>query len=100
MVVNGDESEPGTFKDRQLMERDPHQMLEGTIITSYANGANHAFIYIRGEYPRSARRVQQAVEDAYAAGYLGSDILGAGSTWKSPFTWERAPTFAGRRRAF
>ena len=78
LVVNADESEPGTFKDRQLMERDPHQMLEGTIIASYANGANEAFIYVRGEYPRSARRVQQAVDEAYAAGYLGADILGSG----------------------
>jgi NADH-quinone oxidoreductase subunit F len=78
LVVNGDESEPGTFKDRQLLERDPHQMLEGIIISSYALGVNHAFIYIRGEYPRPARRVQRAVEEAYEAGYLGSDILGSG----------------------
>jgi len=78
LVVNGDESEPGTFKDRQLLERDPHQLLEGVIISSYALGVNHAFIYIRGEYPRPARRMQQAVDDAYDAGYLGSDILGSG----------------------
>lgn len=78
LVVNADESEPGTFKDRQLMERDPHQMIEGTIIASFANDVNHAFVYIRGEYPKSARRVQAAVDEAYAAGYLGSDILGSG----------------------
>jgi len=78
LVVNADESEPGTFKDRQLMERDPHQMIEGVIISSYANEARHAFIYVRGEYPKAARRVQAAVEEAYAAGYLGRDILGSG----------------------
>ncbi len=78
LVVNGDESEPGTFKDRQLLERDPHQMIEGIIIAAYANDVNHAFVYIRGEYPKPARRVQAAVEEAYEAGYLGKDILGSG----------------------
>ena len=77
LVVNADESEPGTFKDRQLLERDPHQMLEGIIISSVANEAHHAFIYIRGEYPKPARRVQKAVEEAYAAGYLGTGIFGS-----------------------
>ncbi len=78
LVVNADESEPGTFKDRQLMERDPHQMVEGIVIASYANEVNHAFVYVRGEYPKAARRVQKAVDEAYEAGYLGRDILGAG----------------------
>ena len=59
LVVNGDESEPGTFKDRQLLERDPHQMIEGMIIAAVANEVHEAFIYIRGEYPKPARRVQQ-----------------------------------------
>jgi NADH-quinone oxidoreductase subunit F len=76
LVVNADESEPGTFKDRQLLERDPHQMLEGIIIASIANEVHHAFIYIRGEYPKPARRVQKAVDDAYAKGYLGKGIFG------------------------
>ncbi len=76
LVVNADESEPGTFKDRQLLERDPHQMLEGIIITAFANEVNHAFIYIRGEYPKPARRVWQAVQEAYAAGHLGKGIFG------------------------
>ncbi|NHZ70611.1 MAG: NADH-quinone oxidoreductase subunit NuoF [Proteobacteria bacterium] len=76
LVVNGDESEPGTFNDRQLMERDPHQLVEGITISSYALGIGHAFVYIRGEYPRSARRVQRAIDEAYAAGYLGDNILG------------------------
>jgi len=77
LVVNGDESEPGTFKDRQLLERDPHQLIDGIIITSIANEVNHAFIYIRGEYPKPARRVQSAVDEAYAAGYLGTGIFGS-----------------------
>jgi NADH-quinone oxidoreductase subunit F len=78
LVINADESEPGTFKDRQLLERDPHQLIEGVILTSFAVGVNHAFIYVRGEYPKPARRVQRAVEEAYAKGYLGTDILGSG----------------------
>ncbi len=76
LVVNGDESEPGTFKDRQLLERDPHQLIEGIIIASYANEVNQAFVYIRGEYPKPARRVQQAVEEAYERGFLGKGIFG------------------------
>jgi len=78
LVINADESEPGTFKDRQLLERDPHQMLEGVIITAVANEVHHAFIYIRGEYPKPARRMQAAVDAAYAKGYLGKGIFGAG----------------------
>ncbi len=77
LVVNGDESEPGTFKDRQLLERDPHQMIDGIVITSAANEVHHAFIYIRGEYPKAARRVQAAVDEAYAKGYLGKGIFGS-----------------------
>ncbi len=78
LVVNADESEPGTFKDRQLLERDPHQLVEGIIISAYALSVNHAFVYVRGEYPRPARRLQRAVDEARAAGYLGKDVLGSG----------------------
>lgn len=78
LVVNADESEPGTFKDRQLLERDPHQLVEGIIISAYALGCEQAFVYIRGEYPRPARRVQAAIDEAYAKGYLGKNILGSG----------------------
>ena len=78
LVINADESEPGTFKDRQLLERDPHQVLEGVIITALANEVHQAFIYIRGEYPKPARRIQQAVDEAYARGYLGKSIFGSG----------------------
>ncbi|MBT8164477.1 MAG: NADH-quinone oxidoreductase subunit NuoF [Acidimicrobiia bacterium] len=78
LVINGDESEPGTFKDRQLLERDPHQLIEGIIISAYAIDCHEAFIYIRGEYPRPARRIERALAEAYEAGYLGKDIFGTG----------------------
>ena len=77
-VVNADESEPGTCKDTPLMMANPHVLIEGIIIGSYAIRANYAFIYIRGEVAHVVRRVQQAIEDAYAAGLLGKDILGKG----------------------
>jgi NADH-quinone oxidoreductase subunit F len=77
LVVNGDESEPGTFKDRQLLERDPHQMVEGIVIAAVANEVHHAFVYIRGEYAKPARRVQAAVDEAYQKGYLGKGIFGS-----------------------
>ncbi len=77
LVVNADESEPGTFKDRQLLERDPHQLVEGIAIASFALGVNRAFVYVRGEYPKPARRLQRAIEEAYEAGYLGQDIAGS-----------------------
>lgn len=76
--VNADESEPGTFKDRYLLDYDPHQTLEGTIISCFAVQAKLAFIYIRGEFGWLVDRVQAAVDEAYAAGYLGKNILGIG----------------------
>jgi NADH-quinone oxidoreductase subunit F len=78
LVVNADESEPGTCKDMPLLLANPHVLVEGVIIGSYAIRANHAFIYIRGEVTHVVRRVQQAIEDAYAAGLLGKNILGKG----------------------
>ena len=78
LVVNGDESEPGTCKDIPLMMATPHTLVEGVIISSYAINAHHAFIYIRGEVLHVIRRVQQAVREAYSAGYLGKNILGTG----------------------
>jgi NADH-quinone oxidoreductase subunit F len=77
-VVNADESEPGTCKDTPLMMANPHVLIEGIIIGSYAIRANYAFIYIRGEVAHVVRRVQQAIEDAYATGLLGKNILGKG----------------------
>jgi len=77
-VVNADESEPGTCKDTPLMMANPHVLIEGIIIGSYAIRANYAFIYIRGEVAHVVRRVQQAIEDAYVTGLLGKNILGKG----------------------
>jgi NADH-quinone oxidoreductase subunit F len=76
LVVNGDESEPGTYKDRLLMERDPHQLIEGCLIAAYAAGLSQVFLYIRGEMPLAHERVATALNDAYAAGYIGKNILG------------------------
>nr|PZN47735.1 MAG: NADH-quinone oxidoreductase subunit F [Actinomycetota bacterium] len=78
LVVNADESEPGTCKDIPLMMANPHVLVEGAIISSYAIRANHAFIYVRGEVLHVIRRLQQAVREAYEAGYLGKNILGSG----------------------
>ncbi len=78
LVVNADESEPGTCKDTPLLMANPHVLVEGIIIGSFAIRANHAFIYIRGEVTHVVRRVQQAITDAYAAGLLGKNILGKG----------------------
>ena len=78
LICNADESEPGTFKDRMLLEEDPHQVLEGLIISCYAVGVHLAFIYMRGEFFLGAERMQAAIDEAYEAGYLGTDILGTG----------------------
>jgi NADH-quinone oxidoreductase subunit F len=78
LVVNADESEPGTCKDVPLMLANPHVLIEGAIISGYAIGAHQVFVYVRGEVLHVVRRLQQAVADAYAAGYLGRDILGSG----------------------
>jgi NADH-quinone oxidoreductase subunit F len=78
IVCNADESEPGTFKDRLLMENDPHQLLEGCVIAGWAVGANTTYIYIRGEYTKAARILEEAVRDAYASGVLGENVLGTG----------------------
>lgn len=78
VVVNADEGEPGTFKDRVIMEQDPHIYLEGTIIAAWAIQATQAYIYIRGEYHESIDKTKKAIEDAYAAGFLGKNILGSG----------------------
>jgi NADH-quinone oxidoreductase subunit F len=74
LCVNGDESEPGSFKDRQIFEFNPHQMIEGTIITCYAIGAKIAYVYIRGEYHKWIRLLQKAIDDAYEKGYLGKKM--------------------------
>ena len=76
LVVNGDESEPGTYKDRLLMERDPHQLIEGCLIACYAAGLSQCFLYVRGEMALAQERIAVALNDAYAAGYIGKNILG------------------------
>jgi NADH-quinone oxidoreductase subunit F len=77
LCCNADESEPGTFKDRELMQKNPHLLIEGIIIAAYAAGANKAFIYIRGEYQLQADILDRAVAEAERAGYLGESILGS-----------------------
>ena len=76
LCVNGDESEPGTFKDRQIFEFNPHLMIEGIIIACYAMGIDAAYLYIRGEYNHWIKIVQTAVDEAYAKGYIGAKVLG------------------------
>ncbi len=78
LVINADEGEPGTFKDRYLLERDPHALIEGMIISAYAIGAHLAFVYIRGEYVQPWRIFGRAVAEAYEAGLLGKNIRGSG----------------------
>jgi NADH-quinone oxidoreductase subunit F len=78
LVCNADESEPGTFKDRLLIERTPHQLIEGMIIASHALRVRTAFIYVRGEMSLGARRLQGAIDEAYAAGCLGKNLLSTG----------------------
>ena len=78
LAINTDEGEPGTFKDRLIVERDPHSILEGVIIASYAIGAHRAFVYIRGEFFLGVKRWIKAISDAYQKGFLGKNILGSG----------------------
>ena len=84
LVVNGDESEPGTYKDRLLMERDPHQVIEGALICAYAIRASQVFLYVRGEMALAQERMAEALNDAYAAGYVGHNICG--SSWSMDIT--------------
>ncbi len=78
LAVNADEGEPGTFKDRYILERDPHLLIEGILITCYAIQSHKAYVYIRGEYVQPARILQQAVDEAYSKGVLGKNIFGTG----------------------
>ena len=78
LICNADESEPGTFKDRQIIYKDPHQLIEGMIISSYANDVHLAYIYIRGEFPEGAKILNRALDEAREKGFLGKNILGKG----------------------
>ncbi|HEX3801532.1 MAG TPA: NADH-quinone oxidoreductase subunit NuoF [Solirubrobacteraceae bacterium] len=82
LVCNADESEPGTFKDRELMQKSPHTLIEGVIITTYGTGIHEAFIYIRGEYELQADILEAAIAEAEAAGYIGENILGSSHSLK------------------
>jgi NADH-quinone oxidoreductase subunit F len=96
LVVNADEGEPSTFKDRMLLERDPHQLLEGIAIAAYAISCNLAFVYIRGEMALGYERLMQAIADAKAEGFLGSN-KGRVSTSTSSCTAARVRTSAAKR---
>ena len=78
IAVNTDEGEPGTFKDREIVERDPHQVIEGVIIAAYAVGASRVYVYIRAEFFLGVKRWIKAIDDAYEQGFLGQNILGSG----------------------
>jgi hypothetical protein len=82
VICNADESEPGTFKDRVLLEGQPHLVLEGMAICGYAVGAQKGYLFVRGEYPEAARRLQTALGEAEAAGLLGANIMGSGFTFR------------------
>jgi NADH-quinone oxidoreductase subunit F len=104
IVCNADESEPGSFKDRYLMEDDPHQLIEGMLIAGWAIQATLGVVYVRGEYHHAYERMREAIAEARAAGILGRGVLGSGeegrtpSTSTSSSTAARAPTSAARRR--
>ncbi len=87
LVVNGDESEPGTYKDRMLMERDPHQLIEGILIACYAVGCAQAFLYVRGEMALAQERIASALNEAYAAGLVGRNIGGTDFSVDVVLTW-------------
>ncbi len=99
LVVNGDESEPGTYKDRLLMEKDPHQLIEGALIACYAIGAAQAFLYVRGEMALAQERIAQALNEAYAAGYIGKNILGSDFSVDVVLHWGAGAYIVGEETA-
>jgi NADH-quinone oxidoreductase subunit F len=99
LVVNGDESEPGTYKDRLLMERDPHQLIEGILLASYAVGCAQAFCYIRGEMALAQERVAQALNEAYAKGYVGRNIGGSDFSVDITMAWGAGAYIVGEETA-
>ena len=99
LVVNGDESEPGTYKDRLLMERDPHQLIEGCLIACYAAGLSQCFLYIRGEMALAQERVATALNEAYAAGYIGKNILGSNFSVDIVLHWGAGAYVVGEETA-
>ena len=99
LVVNGDESEPGTYKDRILMERDPHQLIEGVLIACYAVGLSQAFLYVRGEMALAQERIAAALNEAYEAGYIGRNILGTGFSVDVVLHWGAGAYIVGEETA-
>ena len=99
LVVNGDESEPGTYKDRLLMERDPHQLIEGCLIACYAAGLSQCFLYIRGEMALAQERVAAALNEAYAAGFVGKNILGSNFSVDIVLHWGAGAYVVGEETA-
>ncbi|MEN9506777.1 MAG: NADH-quinone oxidoreductase subunit NuoF [Actinomycetota bacterium] len=99
LVINGDESEPGTYKDRKLMEFDPHQLIEGIVIACYAIGAAQAFLYIRGEMALAQERVAQALNDAYANNLIGRNILGTDFSVDVVLSWGAGAYIVGEETA-
>ena len=99
LVVNGDESEPGTYKDRLLMERDPHQLIEGCLIACYALGLQQCFLYVRGEMALAQERIAVALNDAYAKSYIGANILGTDFSVDIVLTWGAGAYIVGEETA-
>ncbi len=99
LVVNGDESEPGTYKDRLLMERDPHQLIEGILIACYAVGCAQAFLYVRGEMALAQERLAAALNEAYEAGYVGRGILGTDFSLDIVLHWGAGAYIVGEETA-
>jgi NADH-quinone oxidoreductase subunit F len=99
LVVNGDESEPGTYKDRLLMERDPHQLIEGVLIACYAIGCAQAFLYVRGEMAAAQERIAAALNEAYAAGYVGKGVLGTDFSVDVVLHWGAGAYIVGEETA-
>ncbi|MEL7209729.1 MAG: NADH-quinone oxidoreductase subunit F, partial [Actinomycetota bacterium] len=99
VVINGDESEPGTYKDRILMERDPHQIIEGALICAYAVGATQVFLYVRGEMALAQERLARALNDAYAAGHVGRSIQGSEFSCDVVLHWGAGAYIVGEETA-
>ena len=99
LVINGDESEPGTYKDRLLMERDPHQLIEGIVIACYALNASQAFLYVRGEMAHAQERLAQALNDAYANNMVGKNICGSNFSVDITLTWGAGAYIVGEETA-
>ena len=97
LVCNADESEPGTFKDRIVIENDPYALVEALTIAGYATGCELGYVYLRGEYPLACERLSAAIDAARTRGLLGDDIMGSGTASTSRCARARGPTSAARR---